>query len=70
MILIPAGQLEIGSVDAFYIDTHPVTNAEYKEFVLANMELQKSHIEDKFHDGDYLKDWEATIIQKGKRTTQ
>ena len=66
MILIPAGKLEIGSVDAFYIDTHPVTNAEYKEFVLANTEWQSAHIEDRFHDGDYLKHWQGNNYPKGK----
>ena len=66
MILIPAGQLEIGSVDAFYIDTHPVTNAAYQQFLLKNQQWQKAHIEDRFHDGDYLKDWEGNDYPKGE----
>ncbi len=28
-------------VDAFYMDTHEVTNAEYQSFLLANPEWQK-----------------------------
>ena len=66
MILIPAGRLEIGSVDAFYIDTHPVTNLEYQQFLLKNQQWQKPYIEDKFHDGDYLKDWEGNDYPIGK----
>ena len=65
MILIPAGRLEIGSVDAFYIDTHPVTNLEYQQFLLKNQQWQKPHIEDRFHDGDYLKDWEGNDYLSG-----
>ena len=66
VILIPAGRLEIGSVDAFYIDAHPLTNLEYQQFLLKNQQWQKSHIEDKFHDGDYLKDWEGNDYPSGK----
>ena len=44
-------------VNAFYIDKYAVTNAQYREFVLANPEWEKEHIKDKFHDGNYLKDW-------------
>ena len=66
MILIPAGSLEIGSVDPFYIDAHPVTNLEYQQFLLKNQQWQKPYIEDKFHDGDYLKDWEGNDYPSGK----
>ena len=66
MILIPAGRLEIGSVDAFYIDARPVTNLEYQQFLLKNQQWQKPYIEDKFHDGDYLKDWEGNDYPSGE----
>ena len=66
MVLIPAGNLEIGSVNAFYIDTHLVTNLEYQQFLVENPQWQKSHIEDRFHDGDYLKHWDGNNYPEGK----
>ena len=66
MVLIPAGNLEIGSVNAFYIDTHPVTNLEYQQFLVENPQWQKPHIKDRFHDGDYLKHWDGNNYPEGK----
>ncbi len=82
MVLIPAGDFQMGSddaeadgdeqpvrtvyVDAFYMDTHEVTNAEYKTFVLANPEWQKTRIPDAFHDGGYLWDWSGNNYPAGK----
>ena len=71
MALIPAGEFKMGSaagdddempvhtvsLDAFYIDKHPVTNAQFKQFVTANPEWSKNGISRKYHGGDYLKDW-------------
>ena len=70
MVLIPAGEFQIGSadedapdneqpvhtvhLDAFYMDTYEVTNAQFKAFVDANPHWQKDNIEDRFHDGHYL----------------
>ena len=66
MLLIPAGNLEIGSVDAFYIDARPVTNLEYQQFLIENPQWQKGRIPKKYHDGDYLKDWEGNDYPSGK----
>ena len=82
MALIPAGEFQMGSedadaagdeqpvhtvhVDAFYMDTHEVTNAEYKSFVLANPEWQKTRIPDAFHRGNYLWHWEGNNYPVGK----
>ena len=66
MVLIPAGKLEIGSIDTFYIDTHPVTNLEYQQFLVEKPQWQKSHIKDRFHDGDYLKHWDGNNYPEGK----
>ena len=82
MVLIPAGEFQMGSddadardneqpvhtvhVDAFYMDTHEVTNAEYQTFVLANPEWQKGRISDAFHFGSYLKRWDGNNYPAGK----
>ena len=82
MVLIPAGEFQMGSidadadddeepvhtvyVDAFYMDTHEVTNAAYKAFVDANPQWQKGNIQAKFHDGEYLGDWDGNNYPAGK----
>lgn len=82
MVLIPAGEFQMGSVDAdadddekpvhtvdvdaFYMDTHEVTNAAYKAFVDANPQWQKRKIQPIFHDGDYLSNWDDNNYPAGK----
>ena len=53
-------------VDAFFIDEHEVTNLEYQQFVRANPSWRKDKIEDRFHSGNYLKDWQGTAYPSGK----
>ena len=73
MVLIPEGDFEMGSdhgdadpdeqpvhtvfLDAYYIDENEITNAQFKEFILANPEWQKNKIEEKFGNANYLLDW-------------
>ena len=82
MALIPAGKFQMGSnsdeamdnerpahivyVDAFYIDKHEVTNAQYKKFVDANPQWRKGSIRDIYHNGDYLALWKGNNYPKGK----
>ena len=82
MVLIPAGEFEMGSddnsaysderpphpvyVDAFYMDTHEVTNAQYQAFVLANPEWQKGNVPRKYHNGYYLHFWNGNDYPSGK----
>ena len=77
MVLIPAGSFEMGSeddeaaareqpvhtvhLDAFYMDTHEVTNAQFKAFVDANPEWQK----DRFHERNYLHRWSGNNYPSG-----
>ena len=80
MVLIPAGEFQMGSnngqadekpvhtvyVDAFYMDKYEVTNAQFKTFVDANPQWQKSRIDAKFHNGNYLKLWSGNNYPSGK----
>lgn len=81
MVLIPAGEFQMGDdsservnerpahtvyVDAFYMDTHKVTNAEYKKFVDANREWQKGFANDDFVDGGYLGHWNGNKYPEGE----
>ena len=73
--LIPAGSFQMGSdngnpnetpvhqvlLEAFYIDKHETTNADYRAFVLANPQWQKSAIKVR----DYLKHWDRNEIPTG-----
>ena len=80
MVLIPAGDFEMGSndgendeqpvhtvyVDAFYMDKYEVTNAEYKKFVDANPQWQKSRAPILLRDGTYLIEWNGNNYPTGK----
>ena len=82
MVLIPAGEFDIGSndeeanfnaqpvrrvyVDAFYMDDTEVTNVQHKEFLLENPRWQKGRIEARFHSGDYLSSWNGNNYPNGK----
>ena len=79
MVLIPAGEFQMGSndgefdekpvhtvyVDAFYMDVYEVTNAQYKKFVDANPQWGKDHIPSVYHDGNYLKHWTGNSYGRG-----
>ena len=82
MALIPAGEFQMGSndsrafhdekpvhtvyLDAFYMDVHEVTNAQYKKFVDANPQWGKDRIPGRYHDGDYLEHWTGNNYLLGK----
>ena len=75
MVLIPAGSFQMGSdkdrpnetpvhqvsLEVFYIDKYETTNADYRAFVSANRQWQKSAV----HVQDYLKHWTGNDIPIG-----
>ena len=82
MVLIPAGEFQMGSnapeadddeqpvhtvyVKAFFMDKYEVTNAQYRQFVLANPHRGKGQFGRAFHDGGYLKHWNGNDYPIGK----
>ena len=52
-------------VDAFYMDTAEVTNADFKAFVDANPAWQKDRIEAKFANENYLRHWTGNHYPEG-----
>ncbi len=71
MVLIPDGvytplyksRKDSGDIEvaAFYLDIHPVTNAEFLEFVLANPKWRRSSVKPLFADQGYLKHWAGDV---------
>ena len=82
MVLIPAGEFDMGSndaearnneqpvrkvyVDAFYMDETEVTNLQFKEFLLENPQWQKGRVNAQFADGSYLRLWNGNNYPQGK----
>ena len=80
MVLIPAGEFQMGSndgrdnekpvhtvyVDAFYMDKYEVTNAQYKAFVDANPEWGNDRLPDEYVDITYLIDWNGNSYPHGE----
>ena len=55
---INEGPVHAVYIDAFYMDVHEVTNADYKAFLLATPEWQKDKIADTLNNGFYLGEWD------------
>ncbi|MYB96168.1 TonB family protein [Candidatus Poribacteria bacterium] len=78
MVLIPAGEFQMGSdnggdepvhtvyVGAFYMDKYEVTNAQYKAFVDANPEWRKEIVHQKHGGSTYLNSWAGDNYPNGK----
>lgn len=48
-------------VKPFYMDRHPVTNAEFLKFVKANPKWQRSKVKSIFAGGTYLRHWKSDL---------
>ena len=50
----------------FWLDSGEVTYRAFQTFVLANPDWQKSRIDARWHDGNYLADWNGNTFPQGK----
>ena len=74
MTPILAGEFKMGIgnsvhkvyLDAFYIDIHEVTNAQYKQFVDENPEWSKKTSHNRYYESRYLARWHGTNYPIGK----
>ncbi len=62
MVLIPAGN----GLDAFYMDKHEVTNAEFKKFLEENPLWQKDKALISLVGDTYLTGWKGNMYPKGR----
>ncbi len=46
----------------FYLNTYPVTNQEFNEFLILNKEFRKSNLINLYADQRYLKSWSADLL--------
>ena len=69
MVLIPAGSYtplfvkdaKPIEVAAFHLDTAPITNGQFLEFVRANPKWRRSQVKRLFADANYLKHWAGDL---------
>ena len=56
---LSSGDLLTRAVHDFQLQQHPVTNAEYLNFVLTHPQWQRDHVATVFASADYLSHWQA-----------
>ena len=54
------------TIDSFYLDRYEVTNGQFKKFLDRNPEWRRGSIPARYHNGNYLKDWDGGVFPKGK----
>jgi formylglycine-generating enzyme required for sulfatase activity/predicted dienelactone hydrolase len=52
------------TLDSFYLDKHEVTNAQFKKFIDRHPEWRRERIPARYHNGNYLKDWNGDNFPK------
>ena len=76
MVFIPKGQYtplfkfgddvsdELVDVESFYIDKYPITNNNFRKFILANVKWSKKNISNIFADAGYLSHWDSIDFEQ------
>jgi formylglycine-generating enzyme len=54
------------TISRFYLDRYEVTNASFQRFIRARPEWSAARIPKRFHNGNYLKDWNGDNFPAGK----
>jgi formylglycine-generating enzyme required for sulfatase activity len=54
------------TINSFYLDQHEVTNLEFQKFIRTNPEWSRARIAQRFHNDNYLKDWDGNNFPKDK----
>lgn len=68
-VLLEGDQRSV-SIDAFWLDATPVTNAQFMQFVQSAPAWRRDQIAGLFHDGGYLSHWpSADVINVSQRDT-
>jgi formylglycine-generating enzyme required for sulfatase activity len=60
---VPRHTVTIGS---FYLDRYEATNAQFKKFLDKNPQWRQDRIPARYHNGNYLKQWNDNNYPKGK----
>ena len=54
------------TIDPFYLDRYEVTNVEFKKFIEKNLQWRRDRISSRYHNGNYLKNWNGNDYPKEK----
>ncbi len=54
------------TINSFYLDKYEVTNSQFQKFIRANPQWSAARIPKRFHNGNYLKDWNGGIFPQRK----
>jgi formylglycine-generating enzyme required for sulfatase activity len=54
------------TINSFYLDKYEVTNVQFQKFVRAHPQWSAAQIPKRFHNGNYLKDWNGDNFPAAK----
>src|SRR2546423_283198 len=54
------------TISSFYLDRYEITNSQFKKFIERNPQWRPQRIPGRYHNGNYLKQWNGNSYPKGK----